>query len=375
MSSECTAVVCHPPNPNPDWRVEKVRLLRQPGEKELKVRMVATGLCHTDIFLSSLPANFTSYPKIVGHEGAGIVEEVGAGVQVASVGDPVLLSFNYCEECELCKGGQESYCLKWSNLNVLGEKGIVEAENGDQISGKFFGQSSFSAVSIVSEASVVNVKGKIKDHEELKLLAPLGCGLMTGSGAIMNAARAQPHDIVIVTGLGAVGLGAVMAAKIAGCKEIIAVDRVPSRLKIAQELGATKVVDTSESGVSLADEARKLVNNQRISYAIETTGNVSVIKDTVQALGHRGKLIQIGIPRPGSDLTLPLSDFYRANKVYESHVLGDTCGQVMVPQMLQWYRDGNFPIEKIVQFIPVQNVMDAFHGMEGGTIIKPVLIW
>lgn len=337
--------------------------------------MVATGLCHTDIFLSSLPANFTSYPKIVGHEGAGIVEEIGAGVQVASVGDPVLLSFNYCEECELCKGGQESYCLKWSTLNVLGEKGIVEAENGDQISGKFFGQSSFSAVSIVSEASVVNVKGKIKDHEELKLLAPLGCGLMTGSGAVMNAARAQPHDIVIVTGLGAVGLGAVMAAKIAGCKEIIAVDRVSSRLKIARELGATQVVDTSESGVSLADEARKLVNNQRISYAIETTGNVSVIKDAVQALGHRGKLIQIGIPRPGSDLTLPLSDFYRANKVYESHVLGDTCGQVMVPQMLQWYRDGNFPIEKIVQFIPVQNVMDAFHGMEGGTIIKPVLIW
>lgn len=375
MANECLAVVCYPPNPGPNWRVDKIRLLRQPRENELKIRMVASGLCHTDIFMSSLPETITDYPKIVGHEGAGIVEEIGARVQVASVGDPVLLSYNYCKQCELCKAGQEPYCLRWPSLNVFGEKGIVEAEDGQQISGKFFGQSSFSAVSIVSEASVVNVKDAIKNHEELKLLAPLGCGLMTGSGAVVNAARAQSHDIVLVTGLGAVGLGAIMAAKISGCKEIIAVDRVQSRLEIAKDLGATRVLDTSDSGVNLAQDIRKLLNDQRISYAIETTGNISVINNAIQALGQRGKLIQVGIPRPGSDLTIPLSEFYRANKIYETHLLGDTCGQVMVPRMLEWYRDGRFPIEKIVQFVPIESVLDALLGMEGGTIIKPVLVW
>jgi len=370
------AVVCYPPNPGPNWQVENIKLLRSPHEHEVKVRILAAGLCHSDVFVSCIPAGGPiAYPRVLGHEGAGIVEEVGPGVTVAQVGDPVLLSYNYCSECDLCKADQQAYCLNWPRLNVLGEKGIFETSSGDSLDAKFFGQSSFAGVSIVNEGSVVNVKGLIKDHDELKLMAPLGCGLMTGSGAVLNAANAQPSDIVLVTGLGAVGLGAVMAAKMAGCKEIIAVDRVASRLQVAKELGATKVFDNGEEGANLAEDARKLVDGQRISYVIETTGVVSVITAAMKAMGKRAKLIQIGVPKPGSEFNFPLSEFFADNKRFECHYLGDTTGQVMIPKMLRWYREGKFPLDKIVKYFPIQEAAQALHGMESGTAIKPVLVW
>lgn len=373
MLDEFWAIICRDPTPRPDFRLEKVRLSRWLKEDELKVRMVATGLCHTDIFMAARPAG---YPRVVGHEGAGFVEEVGPGVEDVAVGDPVLLSFDYCKQCDLCTRGQPSYCLTWGALNMVGEEGIFEtADKGERVNGKFFGQSSFSAVTIVSKTSVVNVKDRVKNQKELELLAPLGCGLMTGAGATLNAARVQPHDIVIVTGLGAVGMGAIMAAKIAGCKEIIAVDRVAYRLKVAQKLGATKLLDTSKEGSCLPINARQLVDNQRISYAIETTGVKSVIIDALQALGKRGKLIQIGLPLPGTELTINLSDFLRESKIYEAHIMGDGSGNDMIPRMLQWYQDGKFPIEEISTFVPVTSFTEAIHGMESGTMIKPILLW
>ncbi|KAF4955774.1 hypothetical protein FGADI_4346 [Fusarium gaditjirri] len=318
----------------------------------------------------------SKYPKVLGHEGAGFVEEVGLGVQVAAVGDPVLLSYDYCKKCDLCIAEQPSYCTSWSLLNIVGEQGSLErAANREDISGKFFGQSSFSAVAVVSETSVVNVKEAIKNEEELKLLAPLGCGLMTGSGAVMNAAHAKPDDIVLVTGLGAVGLAAIMAAKVVGCKEIIAVDRVASRLEIAQELGASKVLDTSKDGPDLATRISDLVNNQRIAYAIETTGAIPVINGALRALGKRGKLIQVGLPQPGAELTINLSEFLRQSNVYESHSMGGTTGSVMIPLMLQWYRNGKFPVEKLVSFVPVARFTEAVEGMKSGTMIKPILLW
>jgi Zn-dependent alcohol dehydrogenase len=377
MATEYPAVVCYPPNPGPDWRVETVKIPRSPKEHELKVRMLATGICHSDVFISCIPDGVmgTRYPRVLGHEGAGIVEEVGPGVTVAKVGDPVLLSYNYCKSCDLCKIQKEPYCLKWRILNVIGEKGIFETSKAEDAIAKFMGQSSFASMSIVSEGSVVNVKGMVKNNEELKLMAPLGCGLMTGSGAVVNSAKAQPHDIVLVTGIGAVGLGAVMAAKISGCKEIIAVDRVVSRLEVAKELGATIVLDTSKPDTNFVEEMKKLINGQRISYVVETTGVIPVIQACAQAMGKHGKLIQIGIPALGSELTIRLSEFFGFNKTFECHGLGDTTGQAHIPKMLQWYREGKFPIEKIVKYFPAKDALQALHEMESGTAIKPVIVW
>jgi Zn-dependent alcohol dehydrogenase len=374
MAEEFDAVVCYEPNPGPNWKVEKLTLSRSPGPRELKVRMVATGICHTDLILSSIPGAMMgfNYPKIFGHEGAGIVEEVGPGVTAAKVGDPVLLSYDYCKECDLCSVEEESYCLNFGVLNVLGDQTFVAG--GKEAGGKFFGQSSFAGISIVSETSVVNVKDSIKSDDELKLLAPLGCGLMTGSGTVLNHLKARPFDVIVVTGLGAVGLGAVMGANLAGCKEIIAVDRVVSRLDVAKELGATKVLE-SKPNTNMVEELQKLANGQRISAVIETTGVISVIEATALALGKHGRLIQLGVPTPGLDLKVQMTDFFANNKTFESRYLGDTTAQRWIPQMLGWWREGKFPIEKIVQQFPVKDALLAVQRMKDGTVIKPVLIW
>lgn len=379
MATETPALVAYPVDSKskPDWRFENVKVTRSPKEHELKVRMVATGICHSDIVVASLPPApewGLTFPKVLGHEGAGIVEEVGPGVTVAKVGDPILLSYTYCKSCDLCHADEQPYCLNWMPLNVLGEKSVFETKDNEDAGAKFFGQSSFAGTSIVSEGSVVNLKDSVKGDDDLKLLAPLGCGLMTGSGAIINGANVKSHDIVLVTGIGAVGLGAIMAAKIAGAKEIIALDRVAHRLETAKELGATKIVDTTKTSASFAEDIKKAVDGQRISVIIETTGVLPVINETVKALGKHGKFIQLGVPI-GTELTLPIAQFFSDNKSFECHYLGNTTGQAWIPIMIKWWKEGKFPIEKIVKYYPAEDALKALEEMQDGSTIKPVLVW
>ena len=381
MATETPALVAYPAQGTaliPDWRFENVKLLRPPKEHEVKVRMVATGICHTDLVTASMPSrpeHGLGFPKILGHEGAGIVEEVGPGTTVAKVGDPVLLSYNYCNDCDLCKVDQQPYCISFLPLNIIGETGHFEVKDGQDAGGKYFGQSSFAGTSIVSERSVVNVKGLVKDNAELKWLAPLGCGLMTGSGAVINGTNAKTHDIVLVTGIGSVGLGAVMAAKIAGCREIIAVDRVAHRLETAKELGATKVLDASKVSGDLAQAIRKLVDDQRISIVIETTAAVPVIQQCIGALGKHGRFIQLGVVGSGTELTIALQPFFTQSQSFECHCLGNTTGQAWIPIMIKWWREGKFPIEKMVKHFPAENSLQALQGMNDASVIKPVLLW
>lgn len=375
MATEYDSVVCYAPNPGPNWKVEKTSVSRPLQDSELRVRMVASGICHTDVFVSCIPDGVpgVQYPRALGHEGGGIVEEVGSAVTVAKVGDPVLLSYNYCASCNLCDTGRQPYCDYWPDLNVVGES-TLKTSTGVALQAKFFGQSSFAGESIVAENSVVNAKDLIKDNDELKLLAPLGCGLMTGSGAVINNAKVSEADIIVVTGIGAVGLGAIMAAKIVGAKEIIAVDRIAARLQIAQELGATKILE-SKPDTNLVEELRKLAGGGRIGYVFETTGAVPVVQAVATALGRRGKLVQIGVPAPGSELKLPFDQFFTDNKVLDCFFLGDTTGKEWLPRMIQWWREGKFPIERLVKFYPVTEALQALHGMESGAAIKPVLVW
>ncbi|ETI24741.1 hypothetical protein G647_04111 [Cladophialophora carrionii CBS 160.54] len=381
MATETQALVSYPVDTTtrkPDWRFGTVKLLRSPKEHELKIRMVATGICHSDIVVASIPnqpERGLTFPKVLGHEGAGFVEEVGPGVTAAQVGDPVLLSYSYCSDCDLCKVDQQPYCLNWMVLNIVGEKGHFETQAGEDTPGKFFGQSSFAGATIVGEKTVVNLKGLVSSEDELKLLAPMGCGLMTGSGAVINGAGVKAHDIVLVTGLGAVGMGAIMAAKIAGCREIIALDRVAHRLETAKELGATKVLDTTTVRADFAEEIQKLVGGQRISVVVETTAALPVINESLKVLGKHGKFIQLGAPGYGTEVNLPLQQFFSENKSFECQYLGNTTGQAWVPVMIKWWREGKFPVEKIVKYFPAKEAVQAIHEMENGGTIKPVLVW
>ena len=249
--------------------------------------MVATGLCHSDLYVAGSPMTQMG-PMILGHEGAGEVLDVGSEVSVAKKGDLVLLSYASCGQCTLCGDGQRAYCERFLEENITGlEVGIfatTEGEGGKAL-GKFFGQSSFAGLSVVGESSVVNVSQLGVKKDELKLLAPLGCGLQTGAGSVVNAARAGPSDILLVTGLGGVGMGAVMGAVVSKCRAIIAVDRVKSRLDTAKAIGASHVFDTT--GVKdedLVAEIQKLVGGKRISIAVETTGVPTITDFCIKAL-------------------------------------------------------------------------------------------
>lgn len=374
------AIVTYAPTADkhgPNWQYEKISVTREATGKELLVRMVATGVCHTDIYISSIPDGAIGvYPKVLGHEGIGYVEAIGPEVTMAAVGDPVLLSYAYCGECDLCTTGRSSYCAEFGPLNVSGgARDVFESADSTKIQDNFFGQSSFSSLSIVNEASAVNVKGLVKDDDEMKLLAPLGCGLQTGAGAVIISGEARPSDIVVVSGIGGVGLGAVMAAKIAGCKAIIAVDRIASRLDVARSVGATHVLNTSGRESSFIEDVAALVDNQRISLAIDTTGVSAVITDMIKCLGKRGRYIQIGVSPPGTSISLSMDDFFSNGKIIEASTMGSSVARDFVPKLIQWYRDGKFPLEKLVTLFPAKDVAEALHGMEDGSVIKPVLVW
>ena len=253
-------------------------------------------------------------------------------------------------------------------------EGVFEVE-GEKVCGMYFGQSSFAGRTVVRKASVVNVNGLV-GREEMRLLAPLGCGLMTGVGCVVNVARVGEEDVVCVLGAGAVGLGAVMAARVRGCKRIVVVDRVGKRLEVAREVGATDVVDTT--GVPMDEVAGKIkeaVGGKTIGFAVETTGVIGLMQEAMKALGKRGMLIRVGIPPLDGELRFSAMDLFSNNKIYMSNILGDCDSRVAIPLMIQWWREGQFPIEKIVKFFDAKDAEKALHAMEDGSAIKPVLIW
>lgn len=385
MDTSFPAIVAYEPTAphTPNWRYETIKLARSLKSHELLVRMVATGICHTDIhYGTETPAADGSkgvrYPWIMGHEGVGIIQEVGSDVIEHRVGDPVILSYDFCGECVMCMTGRPSYCDEGEMRTVLGaESNCYITDAGENIRGKFFGQSSFASFSVVNPASVVSLRGLVDAENEdgMKVLAPLGCGLQTGAGAVMNSGATSDTDIVVVTGLGGVGLGAIMGAKIAGVESIIAVDRVKSRLDMAKELGATHVLDTNDLQGDISKSIQNVVNNRRISLAIETTGVPSVMNSAMLSLGTKGKHIQIAPPPPDFQLAIPPFDLFRKSKVIEGSIQGSAIAREFVPRMLQWHQEGRFPIEKFVTFSPAKDFDEALQGMKDGTVIKPVLVW
>lgn len=255
------------------------------------------------------------YPRVLGHEGSGYVREVGPGVTVAKKGDPVLLSFAFCTSCASCSSGAQSHCNTFNELNFGPQPNVFGAkdDNGANptIPGAFFGQSSFASLSIVRECSVVNAASLVSSKEELQLLSPLGCGVQTGAGTVINAAKANETDIVCVLGLGGVGLSAIMGAKIQNARRIIGVDRVASRLEFAKELGATHVIDSSKlpEGQTLVEAVREVAEGLGPSITVDTTGVPALIKASIDFARNKGKIVQVGTAPFDFKLELTVFDF------------------------------------------------------------------
>ena len=221
MSTPARAIVALEPGTGPhepgsNWFLQDIEVPTDLKAGELLVEMLATGICHSDLILTSTPPDTTGgyvYPRIAGHEGSGYIRAIGQGVSKdVNVGDPVLLSFDYCSDCESCKNKHPSYCASFAPLNIIGAENVFRTKEGKSIAGKCFGQSSFASLSVVDQACVLPAKYLIRGNEELKLFAPLGCGIQTGAGSMLNLARPRREDRVMVLGLGGVGLSAVMVS-------------------------------------------------------------------------------------------------------------------------------------------------------------------
>lgn len=314
--------------------------------------------------------------------GSGYVEKIGKNVKVAQIGDPVLLSFPYCSECQICTSGHPSHCVKNMELSFVGNKTCSSASSNTpsaataEIRASFFGQSSFASLSVVSETSVVNAKDLIKSPEELKLFAPLGCGIQTGSGAIYNVASCSLTDTVAIMGVGGVGLSGVMGAKISGAKTIIAIDRVPARLELAKEMGATHSINSDGMDIpKLIQTVRDLTDGYGSSITMDTTGLPTLVAAGVEFTRRKGQYVQIGSAPMDAKLEIEIFNFMVSGKKFIGAVEGDIIPSEYIPKMIGWYREGKFPIGKLMKTFKADDFMEAIHEMHTGETIKPIIVW
>ena len=343
--------------------------LAEPAPTEALVRLVAAGLCHTDLGVASGGLPFP-LPGVLGHEGAGVVEAVGSAVTGIEPGDHVVLSFTSCGGCRNCRAGHPAYCAAWLPLNLLGGRRAdgtaTISRDGADLGGHFFGQSSFAERALVDQRSLV----KVDPDVPLESIAPLGCGVQTGVGAVWNVLKPGLGSTVLVLGAGAVGLSAVMAAALTPATRIIAVDRVGERLSLAKELGATHTVNAAEA--DLGEAIARITDGQGADGIVETTGNVAVLRQGVDALAQRGTLVVVGAPPFGTEVALDVNGLLPGKRVV-GLTLGDAETQSFIPALVGLVKTGRLPLDRLISTYPFADIDHAVRDMGAGKTIKPVL--
>jgi aryl-alcohol dehydrogenase len=344
--------------------------LEEPRDDEVLVRMVATGLCHTDITMGSfLPAEM--FPNVFGHEGAGVVEQVGPGVQGLEPGDHVVMSFRSCRDCATCRAGLVGYCDQTLLLNYMGlrmDGSMPISRAGSPVFGNFFGQSSLAAHALAYADNCVKVDPEL----DLTLVAPYGCGFQTGAGTVLNVIRPAKDDSLVVYGVGAVGLAAIAAAAAEGVESIIAVDPLASRREVAERLGATTVDPTDTGEQTVVDRVKELTGGGA-AYAIDTTAIPAVVKQAQQSLAVRGTLVVLGLG--AEEYALDAIDLLQGGKTVKSSIEGDSDPQEMVPRLIEMRAAGTFPLDDLVTTYPADQINQAVADVTSGAVVKPVLVW
>lgn len=343
--------------------------LEDPRPGEVLVELVAAGLCHTDTGMRDSFRN-TPYPTVLGHEGAGRVAGVGGGVDLA-VGQPVVLSFSSCGGCRNCHSGSNSYCesMMPRNFGMRRPDGTTAlSENGTMIGSHFFGQSSFATHAVVDASSVVPVG----EDDPLDLIGPLGCGVQTGAGAVLNNLRPRVGGSFAVTGSGSVGLSGLLAAVHIGCDPIIAVDINDDRLSFARELGATTTINPSQVD-DLTTALMDATGGRGVERIFDTTGRPEVATAGVNALAIRGTIGIVGAA--GQDSTLEIAPRQLLPGRTVTGILeGDSMPQVFIPELLALYRAGKFPFDRLITHFELAQINEAEQASHDGVAVKPVLL-
>lgn len=346
--------------------------LEPPRADEVLVRIVASGICHTDVAVKEQSV-LLPLPMVLGHEGSGVVEAVGSSVQHLAVGDHVVLSGDSCGHCHSCHGGLPSYCDEFVTRNLTGYRNDgssplqqIDASDIAPMRGRFVGQSSFATHSIVPGRAAI----KVPTDLPLELLGPLGCGLTTGVGTVMNALKPTAGSSIVIFGAGTVGLAAVMGALLCGCQQIIVVDPQAARRQIAAELGATLCLDPNQDDIL---DCIQTVTSSGADYAVECSGAVLAIEQAIGCLGRPGWCAQVGAPQGGTKIALDM-DHIGFGRGIRGVVMGDANPQTFVPYLAELYRTGRLPFDRLVKYYDFSEINQAVEDSAvHGNVIKPIL--
>lgn len=342
-----------------------------PRGDEVRVRMVATGMCHTDLVArDGFPVPL---PIVLGHEGAGVVESVGPQVKRVRPGDHVVLSFNSCGSCPSCAQQAPAHCYQFMPLNFGGlrapDNSSPMTQEGRILHGYFFGQSSFASYAVAREINTVVVDRDLP----LELLGPLGCGLQTGAGAVMNSIALRAGQSLAVFGAGAVGLAGVMAAKALGASQIVVVEPNAGRRELAQRLGATLTIDPKTSADVLAELRER--SGGGVNHAFDTTGIPVVIAVAVETMLPGGVLGLVGVSPMDAMLPANIMSLISRGVTIKAILEGDADPQTFIPQLLKLYREGRFPFDQLIGKFAFSQINEAAKASEDGSVIKPVLVF
>ena len=356
------AMLAHPDGASTLEEVE----LDEPRPDEILVRLVACGICHTDLVTRVFwpQTGGGRYPAVFGHEGAGVVERVGAGVERVRPGDRVVLSYRSCRACPECVAGRPYYCVRFAALNASGTRpdgSTTLHAGGAPVYGSFFGQSSFATHALAYDDNTVVVA----PDTDLRVAAPLGCSVQTGAGTVMNVLELDETSALAVFGAGAVGLSAVMAARALGVATIVAVDPVESRRLIARDLGATATVDPETEDVV---EAVHDHTGGGATASIETTAIADVLLQALDSLRARGTCVALGVGMP--EFVFATARLARGRSL-RTTIEGDSDPHELVPVLL----DLQLPVEALIRTYRFDEVERALRDAETGAAIKPVLVF
>jgi aryl-alcohol dehydrogenase len=347
-------------------------IVDDPRDDEIVVRLVASGICHTDATAQNGGLPFP-HPALLGHEGAGVVERVGRNVSTLAEGDHVVVSFNFCGECTQCVTGRPVQCDTWVQRNLAGGfrmdgSSPMSLADGTPLHSHFFGQSSFATRVVVRAAAAI----KVPNDAPLAMLAPLVCGFQTGAATMLQVLNPGLGHTVVVFGAGGVGLSAVMAAKLSAAAQIIAVDVVPERLTLASELGATHTVNAaSDDSIEAIMEITRGRGADRI---LEATGNTAVLKQALGVTAMDATLAIVGAPPFGSEVAVDVLDTIVKGPRIVGVNQGRSVPRVVIPALVDHFLAGRMPFDKLITTYPLADINQAIHDMHDGSVIKPVLL-
>jgi S-(hydroxymethyl)glutathione dehydrogenase/alcohol dehydrogenase len=357
--------------PNQPLKMEEVDVML-PRKGEVLVRIVATGVCHTDAFTLSGDDPEGVFPSILGHEGGGIVEMVGEGVTSVEVGDHVIPLYTAeCGECKFCKSGKTNLC---SAVRETQGKGLMPDgttrfyKDGEPIF-HYMGCSTFSEYTVLPEISLA----KVSKEAPLEEICLLGCGVTTGMGAVMNTAKVQEGDTVAIFGLGGIGLSAIIGARMAGASRIIGIDINESKFELAQQLGASDCINPQHYDKPIQDVIVEMTDGG-VDYSFECIGNVNVMRQALECC-HKGwgESVIIGVAGAGQEIsTRPFQ--LVTGRVWRGSAFGGVKGRSELPGIVEQYLAGEFGLQEfITHTMKLESINDAFELMHAGESIRSVI--